>query len=473
MKETSVASAATRKNERGSVLAYTVMSVLFLFLAVGLGVDLSHLYLAKAELQNAADAGALAGASALTLPLTDASSQPYRIPEAVNRALKVLNLNKYNFNNRNYVDVMTLADQRALVRFAVNLSEFDNGGNGRSEATAIANPDDIRFIRVITPSVPVNIFFSFPFLGSARNLNARAVSGLSVPGNLSVCIAPLSAVACTPNDANCSLCDPGDPLYPNCTWSKYWGNCGGANPYNPITVTAHGPDDPDGNGQCDPKKEFCQGCTYNIRSEGQNQQGPSAGNFQILRCAGNGANAVKQALAAYGTNCTCGLMSAGDEVETQTGVDAGAVRAGLNTRFDDYSGGLSYSTTTPPDANIQQGTPTGTGSNRVWPGINYQQYLGESDPVIQPVAPSTGHVGVANRRVIVFPIIPMSEFTDSQGNQTVHIGSLGGFFMRSQVSLGTGGDIQVEYIGNQIIDVIGYDPNDNNITNIVTPVLYR
>src|SRR5215203_3260783 len=106
-----------RKNERGNVLAYTVLSALFLFLAVGLGVDLSHLYLAKTELQNTADAAALAGASALTLP--DAS----RITTAVDRAVSVMNMNKYNFGNKNYADVMTVTAQRDLVKFAVNLDD--------------------------------------------------------------------------------------------------------------------------------------------------------------------------------------------------------------------------------------------------------------------------------------------------------------------------------------------------------------
>lgn len=78
-----------------------------------------------------------------------------------------------------------------------------------------------------------------------------------------------------------------------------------------------------------------------------------------------------------------------------------------------------------------------------------------------------------NRRVLVIPVINITEFTDETGNQTVRISKLGGFFMRAQVSDGTGGDIQVEYIADEIIGVIGYDPNDNNITNIVTPVLYR
>ena len=67
----------------------------------------------------------------------------------------------------------------------------------------------------------------------------------------------------------------------------------------------------------------------------------------------------------------------------------------------------------------------------------------------------------------------MSEFTDETGNQTVRLSRLAGFFMRAQVSDGTGGDIQVEYIGDDVNGIIGFGPNDNNITNIVTPVLYR
>ncbi|MFN2514282.1 MAG: pilus assembly protein TadG-related protein, partial [Pyrinomonadaceae bacterium] len=76
-------------------MVYTVLSVLCLFFAVGLGADLSHLYLAKTELQNTADAAALAGASALTLPITN----PDRIQTAVNRAVNLMNRNNYNFNN--------------------------------------------------------------------------------------------------------------------------------------------------------------------------------------------------------------------------------------------------------------------------------------------------------------------------------------------------------------------------------------
>jgi hypothetical protein len=50
---------------------------------------------------------------------------------------------------------------------------------------------------------------------------------------------------------------------------------------------------------------------------------------------------------------------------------------------------------------------------------------------------------------------------------------MGGFFMRAQVSDGNGGDVQVEYISGDVIGVIGFDPNDTSVTNVVTPVLYR
>src|SRR4026209_1289875 len=88
--------ALRRKGERGNVLAYTVLSALFLFLAVGLGLDLRHFYLSKTEMQNATDAAALAGGSALTLPNSE------KITAAVNSAVDLLNTNKYNFNNRSF-----------------------------------------------------------------------------------------------------------------------------------------------------------------------------------------------------------------------------------------------------------------------------------------------------------------------------------------------------------------------------------
>src|ERR1051326_7234075 len=171
-----------RKNERGSVLVYTVVSVLFLFLAVGLGADLSHLYMVRNELQNAADAAALAGASALLLPNDD------RIPSATQRAVDTLNKNKYNFSSQTFDAAATPQAEAALVTFAVNLN-----GTYVDAATADGN-SKIRFVKVVTPTVNVNIFFSIPILGLARTMTATATAGLSNNLNVFCNFVPIAVV---------------------------------------------------------------------------------------------------------------------------------------------------------------------------------------------------------------------------------------------------------------------------------------
>jgi uncharacterized membrane protein len=106
MKNRPVGQAEKRRRERGSVLATSAIGMLAVLLAVGLGIDISRLYLTKTELQNAADAAALAGVSGL-------NSAPPGITEAVNRA--VLAMNNYNFNHTG------VTFPRTNVEFAVNL----------------------------------------------------------------------------------------------------------------------------------------------------------------------------------------------------------------------------------------------------------------------------------------------------------------------------------------------------------------
>lgn len=411
--------ASRRKNERGNVLAYTVLSALFLFLAVGLGVDLSHFYLAKTEMQNAADAAALAGASAFTLPVPD------RINTAVNRAVEILNTNKYNFNNRAFgASSASLCNAgNVCITFAEDLH-----GPYVSKEAADGDPD-IRFIRVVTPSKPVSVIFASPLLGSALSLDARATAGLSVPGNVNVCIAPLSAVAPNPGE---SFPEGAEGTCPTAGIQKYT----------------------DGTPDCDPTKDFCKGCMYTIRSGPASN--PSPGNYQILACAGSGGDAVRDALAQYGDECKCGNVSPGDEigVDTKPGDTAGPVQDGLNVRFDDYKGAVKYSETTPPDLNIAQ-------------GINYLQYTQKS-PFEKP---ADGHTGRPDRRVLKIPIIEDREFDN--GRDVVHVKALAGFFMQDPVGKKKNGDITVEYVGFDVKGVTGLDPDGGASNNIVTPVLYR
>ena len=162
------------RGERGSILAISALGMLAMLLAVGLGIDISRFYLAKNELQNAADAAALAGVSAL-------NSSGAGITEATNRAVQVMN--SYDFNNQ------AVTFPRANILFATNL-----GGPYINEASAQASPKDIRFVQVTTPASAVPVSFAVSVLGSSKNLTATATAGYSVPINVFCNWLPVSVI---------------------------------------------------------------------------------------------------------------------------------------------------------------------------------------------------------------------------------------------------------------------------------------
>lgn len=167
-------SSKNRQGERGSILATAALGMLAMLLAVGLGVDISRFYLAKTELQNAADASALAAVSGL-------NSSAAGITEATNRAVQAMN--NYDFNYQ------AVTFPRANVLFAKN---FD--GPYISEVSAQADPKNIRFVQVTTPPSPVAVSFAVTVLGSSRNLTATATAGYSVPINVFCNWLPVSVI---------------------------------------------------------------------------------------------------------------------------------------------------------------------------------------------------------------------------------------------------------------------------------------
>jgi Flp pilus assembly protein TadG len=174
-----------RRGERGSVLAISAFGMLAFLLATGLCIDISHFYLVKTELQNAADAASLAGAAAL-------NADDGGIKKAVDQAVE--QLNKYEFNKSN----VTIT--RASVTFSRNLN-----GTYVDEAAAKIDARNIRFIKVSIPPVAVNTTFAAPVLGTSRNLTADATAGMSVPLNVFCDWIPLSAI-----DADTVFFTPGN-----------------------------------------------------------------------------------------------------------------------------------------------------------------------------------------------------------------------------------------------------------------------
>jgi Flp pilus assembly protein TadG len=454
----------SRRGERGSVLTYTVLSVLFLFLAVGLGVDLSHLYSVKTELQNAADAAALAGASALLLP------EDVKITTAVDRAVDTLNKNKYNFNNEQFDAIMEKTDQRELVEFAVNLD-----GTYYKEADA-KTMENIRFVRVQTPTVPVNVFFSIPILGLTRTMTTTATSGLSVNSNVFCNFVPIAVVEGAFGGGLGWLDTNGDGV------RNYADDC-----KPPLGAPA-----------CDPSIEFCPGCKYKMVAGPGAWQDTSPGNYQALD-AGDGAKDLKLAIAGGTTNCITSNDDAEFVTETEPGRMTGPIAKGLNTRFDIYKvndcppgatcsnfGGENATINGitkpvyewfPPDHNIYAGAgppPPGRGGDpgppTAWSysGIWNTDYLDATEsPLVNFKAPD--HEPGDHRREIFMPIINKKEF--DPGKDTVKFTRVGKFFMNKFVDEGNN-EIYVEYIG-PAFGAGGFDPAGGNDAPVVVPVLYR
>ena len=438
-----------RKNERGNVLAYTVISFLFLFLAVGLGADLSHLYLVKNELQNAADSAALAGASALLMPKEE------RIPTAMQRALDTLNKNKYNFNSQQFEEAMQRAEQGTLVTFAVNLD-----GDYYSAATA-ATMDNIRFVKVNTPTVDVNIFFSIPVLGFARNMTATATAGLSKPNNVFCDFVPIAVVEGAFGEGVGWQDVNGDGV------KDYATDCNvpdGA----PIT----------GDDACKPDKQFCAGCRYKMIAGPGAWQDTSPGNFQALD-AGAGASDLKLAIAGGAGACVTVDDDATFITETEPGRMTGPIQKGLNTRFDDYKAFGGGGTVTiggvtkpveewfPPDINIYENKPKKPKDPYL--GIDFEDYEDAKEGGSFFEKPS--HTGAPHRREILMPIINQSEF--DAGKDSVKFTKFGKFFMnRSVGGIPSSPEIFVEYM-SPALGAGGFDPAGGPSAPIVVPVLYR
>jgi len=380
-----------RKGERGSILAMSAVGMLSLLLAVGLGVDISHFYLVKSELQNAADSSALAAASAI-------NSHPAGIIEGTSRA--VLEMNQYDFNNKG------VAFTRADVTWAVNL---DGPYMSEEQASTEDQAPTIRFAKVTTPDSPVGVSFAAIVLGNNKNLSATATAGLSVPLNVFCNFLPLSVLINEDTD------------------------------------------------------ELIKGETYTFRAD--TGDSPSPGNYQILAVAGPGGFDVELGIAAGVNMCA----KAGDTytVDTKPGLTAGKVRKGINSRFDDYAGTNLDPVAEPPDTNIKQ-------------NIDYDDYadmIGCGRPKAKPcdsqyhTAPT--HLGVDNRRVVLIPLVKVSEY--DPGRATVTFFRFGAFFLKTKASGGSGGEMQAEYIEDRLaIGEGGYDPTAAaGDPTLAAPVLYR
>jgi Flp pilus assembly protein TadG len=371
MKNRPVEQADKRKRERGSVLATSAIGMLAVLLAVGLGVDISRLYLTKTELQNAADASALAGVSGL-------NGHTEGISDAVFRATNTFN--NYEFNKTG------VTIDPANVLFAVNLN-----GPYMSQGEAALAPVNIRFVKVTTPSEPVGMSFAALVLGNTRNLSAEATAGYSVTVNV--------------------LC-----------------------PWLPAFVLD------------DPANPISKENTYTFRLAPGG--GLSPGNYQLLAPVHSGGAGDREGMATGVNWC----ISVGTKVKTKPGVTSGAIRQGINTRFDIYAAGMDAGQY-PPDANIAE-------------DITHDEYANNS------VFKAPSNPGIEGRRVV---FIPIASAPPEEGRDEVTVTRFGVFFLKTSVGGGNGGELQAEYITDTAFAGESYyAPGAGpGIDGAAVPVLYK
>lgn len=173
-----------RHNQRGAVAIMFGLSVVVLFGFMGLALDLSQTYDRKTELQNAADAAALAGAKEL-------NGTTAGVNLAVSKAKAVASLNKFKYST----DV-------ALIDAGITFSSSPDTPDASwiSVASAQSSPGGLLFIKVDTRGGNANY-------GQANTNFIQVLSpafatsntfGRAVAGRFSVGVSPIAVCALDP-----------------------------------------------------------------------------------------------------------------------------------------------------------------------------------------------------------------------------------------------------------------------------------
>lgn len=158
-----------RSGERGSIIIMTALFMLLLFLMLGLCIDVSRIYMVRAELQNAADAASLSAARELNAGTTGIDSAVVRANNIINTqgfAKVGVSIAKIEFATNLVTDVNTNADTTTWL----------SAGDAKQPGTVV----QIKFVRTTTQAASTAILFGLSALGSSHVESRDAVAGMSV-----------------------------------------------------------------------------------------------------------------------------------------------------------------------------------------------------------------------------------------------------------------------------------------------------
>jgi Flp pilus assembly protein TadG len=294
----------------GVILPYVTMLLVVIIGTGLLALDGARLVGLQTQLQNAADAYALAGAAELD-----------RLPDSIDRANQAIDVLLKNRNSENVgggAEFVTVARRR----FLSSLPASDKPVTSSDETS---DPTLARFIEVTITPVAMNTIMPAAFLKlvSTVSAGAQAVGGYD-------------QVLC--NTAPLLVCNPFEEV--------------GMTHYEATQALVSASKNPAGQ-----RKLIRLARTRNKIDEfGPGDFGyptPVTGSLPAEACGPNAADGMPQALAANQAPA-CFKMSG---VDLQSGNDQLAME-GLNTRFDIYANSFSSCTNYPADQNVRKGYTT-------------------------------------------------------------------------------------------------------------------
>ena len=188
------------RRQRGAVAILVSVALLSLIAMLGLVVDMSHLYIAKTELTNAADACSLAAASQLTG--VNVGPSPNQLDLAESAGITVGQHNKVGFQGTN---VLIPANS------AVTFSDHLNGIYNVKTAITGANVAAMKYARCVLPiadtiSTGIIPYFMQVLGPGAQAASAQAVGGQAVAtlaSGITNCGIPVGLCKVTPAPATC------------------------------------------------------------------------------------------------------------------------------------------------------------------------------------------------------------------------------------------------------------------------------
>jgi len=183
------------KNERGAtVVLVSILMVLFIGITA-LSVDVGHLYVAHNELQNAADAGALAGARFL---YTGDGAAVNADADTIAHNAAVANMSERLAVEVNSGDVQRGHWSFTTRTFTPNDSLAPVSYVGKSFLRLDTDPDFINAVKQIVrrETTPVTYYFARIFGMQSRSMQAQAIAHIGFAGSLNVGEADLPIAIC-------------------------------------------------------------------------------------------------------------------------------------------------------------------------------------------------------------------------------------------------------------------------------------